>query len=144
MTVTANEGLPSAEHPERPAPQLAPWMRTLRSFGYAWEGICYLARTQPNFRVHLTAMAAVVVVALGVGVSAAEFGVLVLAIGLVLLGEALNTAVEAVVDLTTPVAHPLAKVAKDVAAGGVLLAALAAATTGAVILGPRVYATLIP
>ncbi|MCC7372111.1 MAG: diacylglycerol kinase family protein [Chloroflexi bacterium] len=119
-------------------------MRTLRSFGYAWEGIGYLARTQPNFRVHLTAMAAVLAVAVGVGVTAAEFGVLVLAIGLVMVGEAVNTAIEAVVDLTTPVVHPLAKVAKDVAAGGVLLAAMAAATTGAVILGPRVYAVIAP
>lgn len=142
--MTANEGLPFAEHPERPIPPRAAWVRTLRSFGYAWEGIRYLARTQPNFRVHLTAMTAVLTVAFGVGVTAAEFGVLVLAIGLVLLGEAVNTAVEAVVDLSTPVVHPLAKVAKDVAAGGVLLAAMAAATTGAVILGPRVYAAIVP
>ena len=118
--------------------------RTVRSFGYASEGLTYLARTQPNFRVHLLATLAVIGTAVGIGATAIEIGVLVLAIGLVLLGEALNTAVEALVDLTSPVVHPLAKVAKDVAAAGVLLASAAAAITGVVVLGPRLYGLLAP
>ena len=117
-------------------------MRTVRSFGFAGAGISYLARTQPNFRVHLVAMVAVVMTALGVGATAVEIGVLLLAIGLVLVGEAMNTAIEAVVDLSTPVAHPLAKIAKDVAAGGVLIAAGIAALTGLAVLGPRLYMLL--
>lgn len=134
----------SVQPEERPASPRSSWLRTLRSFGYAWAGILYLAKTQPNFRVHLTAMTGVVAVALGVGVTTAEFGVLVLAIGLVLLGEAVNTAIEAVVDLASPVVHPVAKIAKDVAAGGVLLAAMSAAVAGSVILGPRLFALLTP
>lgn len=129
---------------ERPAPLPASsLMRTLRSFGYAGAGLAYLARTQPNFRVHLGATATVIGVALGVGASAVEISVLVLAIGLVLVGEAMNTAIEAVVDLTSPMVHPLAKIAKDVAAAGVLMAAAAAAVAGLVVLGPRLYGLLV-
>jgi len=71
--------------------------------------------------------------------------VLILAIGLVLLGEACNSALEAVVDLASPAIHPLAKIAKDVAAAGVLLAAMIAASTGLILLGPKlaVYLRLV-
>ena len=133
-------------HPDaRPEPLPASSLvRTLRSFGYAGAGLAYLARTQPNFRVHLGATVAVLGTALGVGATAVEFAVLVLAIGLVLLGEALNTALEALVDLTSPMVHPLAKIAKDVAAAGVLLAAGAAAIAGIAVLGPRLYGLLVP
>ena len=130
---------------ERPVPASASSLqRTIRSFGYAGEGLAYLARTQPNFRVHLLATIAVIGTAVGIGATAIEIGVLVLAIGLVLLGEAFNTAIEALVDLTSPVVHPLAKVAKDVAAAGVLLAAGAAAIAGVAVLGPRLYGLLVP
>lgn len=127
-------------------PELAasPLLRTLRSFAYAGEGIAYLVRTQPNFRVHLAAMLGVLGTAIGVGVTLVELAVLVLAIGLVLLGEALNTAIEALVDLASPALHPLAKVAKDVSAAGVLLAAGAAAVAGFLILGPRLFALIAP
>ncbi|MGE3269153.1 MAG: diacylglycerol kinase family protein [Chloroflexota bacterium] len=124
---------------EPPTPSL---LRTLRSFRFAGEGLAYLARTQPNFRVHLVAMVAVIVLALGLGASTVEIGVLLLSIGLVLLGEAMNTAVEAVVDLSTAVVHPLAKIAKDVAAAGVLIAAAIAALTGLAVLGPRLLSLL--
>ena len=132
--------------PPVPAPSLsasAPsFGRTLKSFGHAAAGLWYLARTQPNFRVHLAAAVAVVAVAIGVGAPAVEIAVLVLAIGLVLVGEACNTAVEAVVDLASPEVHPLARIAKDVAAAGVLIAATLAAVVGLLILGPRLLAVL--
>ena len=118
--------------------------RTLRSFGFAVAGLGYLVRTQPNFRVHLGATVAVVGVAVSVGATAVETAVLLLAIGLVLVGEACNTALEAVVDLASPAIHPLAKIAKDVAAAGVLLAAGIAATTGLMVLGPRLLALVQP
>jgi undecaprenol kinase/diacylglycerol kinase (ATP) len=111
--------------------------RTLRSFRFALAGIRYLAQTQPNFRVHLVATVAVLVVALLVESTASEVAVLLLAIGLVLVAEALNTSVEAVVDLASPDFHPLAKVAKDTAAAGVLIAAVVAALVGLIVLGPR-------
>jgi diacylglycerol kinase len=118
--------------------------RTLRSFGYAVAGLSYLVRTQPNFRVHLCATIAVIGAAVALRASAIEVAVLLLAIGLVLVGEAFNTALEAVVDLASPGLHPLAKVAKDVTAAGVLLAAGVAAATGLVVLGPKLAALLSP
>lgn len=126
-------------------PPAAPTLgRTLRSFGYAGAGLSFLLRTQPNFRVHLAAAVSVVGTALGVGATAVEIAVLVLAIGLVMVGEAFNTAVEAVVDLASPTVHPLARIAKDVAAAGVLIAATLAAVAGLVILGPRLLVLLRP
>ena len=125
--------------PSAPAPSFG---RTLRSFGYAGAGLSFLVRTQPNFRVHLAAAVSVVGTAVGVGATAVELAVLVLAIGLVMVGEAFNTAVEAVVDLASPTVHPLARIAKDVAAAGVLIAATLAAVAGLVILGPRLIALL--
>jgi diacylglycerol kinase len=128
---------------ERPQPGPPSIGRTLRSFGFAIAGIGYLVRTQPNFRVHLLAMVAVLAVALVVGASGVEIAVLLLAIGLVLLGEACNSALEAVVDLASPEIHPLARIAKDVAAGGVLLSAIVAAAIGLVVLGPKVWTYLL-
>ena len=103
----------------------------------------YLVRTQPNFRVHLVAAAAVLAVSFGVGVTIVEMAIMVLAIGLVLVAEAMNTAIEAVVDLASPAIHPLARIAKDVAAAGVLVAAGIAALTGLVVLLPRLRALLL-
>jgi diacylglycerol kinase len=116
--------------------------RTLRSFVYAGAGLSYLVRTQPNFRVHLLAAIAVVGTALGVGATAIEIAVLALAIGLVLVSEAFNTALEAVADLASPTIHPLARVAKDVAAASVLIAAGIAVIVGLMVLGPRLLVLL--
>ena len=127
---------------ERSEPQPPTLGRTLRSFGYAVAGLGYLVRTQPNFRVHLFATIAVLALAVGLGATGLEIAILLLAIGLVLLGEACNSALEAVVDLASPAIHPLAKIAKDVAAAGVLLAAGIAAATGLIVLGPRLLALL--
>src|SRR5438477_74290 len=110
-------------------------LRTARSFRYAVAGLKYLVRTQPNFRIHL--MVAVAALAAGVilEVSALETVGLLLTIGLVLVAEALNTAIEAVVDLASPGFHPLAKLAKDAAAAAVLIAAIIAVLVGVTILG---------
>jgi diacylglycerol kinase len=118
--------------------------RTLRSFGFAGAGLRYLVRTQPNFRVHLLAALIVVGTAFLAGATGVEIAVLLLAIGLVLMAESLNTALEAVVDLASPAVHPLARIAKDVAAAGVLVAATIAAAIGLLILGPRLIALLMP
>ncbi|MGF1537938.1 MAG: diacylglycerol kinase family protein [Elainellaceae cyanobacterium] len=97
------------------------------SFGYAWAGIAYAFRTQRNFRVHT--LFGIVAIALGawLHLSRGEIAVIELTIGVVMAMELLNTAVEAVVDLTVQKTyHELAKVAKDCAAGAVLLSAIAA------------------
>ena len=119
-----------------------PLWRILRSFGFAAQGIAYLFRTQPNFWVHTLAAGLVVVFTVWLGTTPAETGVLFLAIGLVLAAEAFNSAVEAIVDLASPEYHPLARTAKDTAAGGVLIAAVAAALVGLVVLGPRLLQRL--
>lgn len=110
--------------------------RIVRSFGFAIAGLGYFVRTQTNSWVHLLAAALVAGLAVVLGLRGPELAVLVLAIGLVLTAEAFNTALEALVDLASPGLHPLAKVAKDVSAGAVLLAAACAAVVGLIVLGP--------
>ncbi len=110
--------------------------RVVNSFRFAGYGIRYLFRTQANFWVHSAAAALVLVLGLWLELSRPELAILLLTIGSVLVCEAFNTALEAVVDLAAPRYHDLAKIAKDTAAAGVLLAALFAALVGLTILGP--------
>jgi diacylglycerol kinase (ATP) len=112
--------------------------RVLRSFRFATAGIIDLVRTQPNARVHLGLGGVVLLLAFWLGISRVELAILILTIGTVLVAEAVNTAVEVTVDLSSPSMHPLARLAKDVAAGAVLLSALTAIAVGALILGPRI------
>jgi diacylglycerol kinase len=116
--------------------------RLLRSFYFAFAGLFYLFRTQRNARVELSIGLCALGVAWWVGISRAEWGVLVLTSFCVIILEGLNTAVEAAVDLASPEVHPLAKTAKDIAAGMVLLAAIASVAVGLIILGPPLWAKL--
>ena len=111
-----------------------------RSFGYAFQGIGHAWATQRHLRVHAALAVLAVVLALGLHITVAEWAVLLLAIALVLALEMLNTVVEVVVDMITPRYHPQAKVAKDVAAGAVLVAALGALAVGGVLFLPRLWA----
>jgi len=100
--------------------------KLLKSFGFALTGIAKTVREERNFRIHL--VAAVFVIALAVSYyrfSAAEYAVLALTIGAVLAAELFNTAVESLADLVTREENALVKKAKDAAAGGVLVCALA-------------------
>jgi diacylglycerol kinase len=107
------------------------------SFGYAFAGIWYVYCTQRNAKIHVGIMSAVILMGLFLQLSAAQWAILVVTIGLVLSGEMFNTVVEALVDLTSPEFHPLAKVAKDAAAGGVLLLAITGVIVGLFVLGPN-------
>lgn len=100
------------------------------SFNFAIDGIIYVLRTQRNLRLHLAIAALVLTLSLVVGVSTTEFMMLVLVIGLVVMAELINTAVESVIDVTTTTFDPLAKIAKDVTAAAVLVAALVAIVIG--------------
>jgi diacylglycerol kinase (ATP) len=117
--------------------------RIVKSFTFALAGLDCLIRTQSNFWVHLLAAALVALLSALLGVSGVELAALVLAIGLVLVVEALNTALEAIVDLVSPEFHPLARTAKDVGAAAVLLAAGAATIVGLVVLLPRLLALVV-
>jgi diacylglycerol kinase (ATP) len=111
----------------------------LLAFRYAWQGIDYMLRTQVNAWIQIGIAAIVLAVGLAFGLSAVEWCVVVLAMAAVWIAEALNTALEAVVDLASPDRHPLAGRAKDVAAGSVLVAVAAAAMVGLLIFGPRLW-----
>ena len=113
--------------------------RILRSFYFAFAGLSYLFRTQRNARVHAVVGAAACGLAAWVGISRVEWAVLVFTIALVLILEGLNTAIEAAIDLASPKIHPLAKAAKDLAAGMVLIGAMASVAVGLLILGPPLW-----
>ena len=117
--------------------------RALKSFSYAFAGLGYLLQTQTNFWIHLLAAGLVLVLSALLGVTGGELAALVLAIGLVLVAEAGNSALEALVDLVSPERHRLARVAKDVGAAAVLLAAICAALVGLLVLLPRLAALLV-
>lgn len=105
-----------------------------RSFEHAYHGLVYAVRTQRNMRFHVVAAAAVLGVSLLVGISALELALLVLVIMMVFVTEMVNTAMEFAVDLATKEYHPLAKLAKDVAAGAVLVSSVGAVLVGYLIL----------
>ncbi|MBD2315356.1 diacylglycerol kinase [Phormidium tenue] len=111
----------------------------LLSFQYAGQGVGYAFRTQRNFRIHLTIGAIALSLSLYFHLSAVACSIISLTIALVLVLELLNTALEAVVDLTVGREfHQLAKVAKDCAAGAVLIAAIAALMIASVLLLPNI------
>ncbi len=114
-----------------------------QALAYAAEGLRYAVRTQRTFRIQLALAAAVGVVLLWVQVPALEAAVVVLAMIVVLAAELLNTGVEVVVDLLVDRNHHvLAKVAKDIAAAGVVVTVVGAAAIGFLVLGPRVGAAI--
>ncbi len=114
----------------------------VRSFGWAFAGVWSMLRHQRNAQIHTLITLVVLVFAIVLRVSANEWVALVLAIALVLALEALNTALEAVVDLASPQVHPLAKQAKDTAAGAVLIGAIGAAVAGCIIFLPKLWTLL--
>lgn len=111
--------------------------KLLRSFGYATAGIAACIRRERNFRIHLTAVCCVIWLSRFYAFTRGEKALLVIACGMVLAGELFNTAVESTVDLVTEECRPLAKAAKDAAAGGVLAAAVCAAGVGFCLFGQR-------
>jgi diacylglycerol kinase (ATP) len=112
------------------------------SFRYAFHGWGYVLRTQRNAWIHSLVATLVILMGLWLRISAQDWAVLVLTIAMVFTAEFINTAIEAVVDLSSPTHHPLAKVGKDVGAAAVLIAALAAILVGLLILGPPLWAKL--
>ena len=117
-----------------------------RSFEHAYRGMISAVRTQRNMRFHVVAAVVVLVASLLVGVSKLELAILVLTILVVFVTEMFNTAMEFVVDMVTSEYHPLAKLAKDVSAGAVLVSSVGAVLVGYLILadnlGPLPLETL--
>ena len=111
----------------------------IAAFGHAFRGWGHVLRTQHNAWIHSAIATVVVILGLWIGLPARDWAIIVLTIAMVFTAEFINTAIEAVVDLASPVHHPLAKVGKDVGAGAVLVAALAAIVVGLLILGPPLW-----
>ena len=109
----------------------------LRSVRYALRGIGVMIRGQHNAWLHAAATVAVLALGLWLGLSAAEWCWIVLAVVAVWTAEALNTAFELLTDVASPGFHPIAGKAKDVAAGAVLITAIGAVLIGVLILGPH-------
>lgn len=107
-----------------------------QSLGYAISGCAYMLRYQKNTRIMSIASIAVWGTGTWLGIDASSWAMLGLATALVWITEFVNGAIEATVNLTSQTFHPLAKAAKDVAAGAVLISAISAAVIGALILGP--------
>ncbi|HEX5386840.1 MAG TPA: diacylglycerol kinase family protein [Gemmatimonadales bacterium] len=124
----------------RPAPAFSVAARA-RSFRYALRGIAAVLRTQHNAWIHAAASAAAVALGIAVGLSRAEWCLVVLAIVAVWTAEALNTAFEALCDVASPGLHPLVERAKDIAAGAVLIAAVGAAVVGLLVFVPHLRVT---
>ena len=111
----------------------------LESLNCAIEGILWAAKSERHIRYHLVAALAVLFLALFFHVTALEFFLLVLAALLVLFAELINTAIETVVDLVSPDYHELAKLAKDVAAGAVLVTSVGAVILGYLVLSGHIF-----
>jgi diacylglycerol kinase (ATP) len=102
----------------------------IESFNFAIEGVIHVLRTQRNMRLHFAAAVVVIVAAVAVGVSKIELIVLLIAIAFVLVAEMINTAIEGAIDAATTSFDPMAKLAKDIAAGAVLIASVNAVAVG--------------
>nr|WP_317283770.1 diacylglycerol kinase family protein [uncultured Sellimonas sp.] len=109
-----------------------------KSFGYAFEGIWTGMKKERNMKIHCCAAAMVVIAGLVVKLTVMEWCICLILCGLVMSLELVNTAVEAAVDLVTEERKPLAKLAKDTAAGAVLISAIIAAIVGLLIFVPHI------
>jgi diacylglycerol kinase (ATP) len=110
----------------------------LESFNYAFEGVIHVLRTQRNMRLHFLIAVVVLAVAVVVGVTRFELIALLLAIAFVLIAEMINTAIEHTIDVATTSFDPMAKLAKDIAAGAVLIASVNAVAIGYLVFAHRV------
>ena len=108
----------------------------VKSFQYAFEGWWYVLRTQHNAWIHAVISFAVLGMGFWLKLSTQDWAIIILAMMAVWMAEFMNTALEALVDMASPEFHPLAKVAKDVAAAAVLVGALGAVLVGFLIMGP--------
>ena len=124
------------EKPDTPPKQGFSILARLRSFGFAFSGIGFMLRTQHNAWLHLAATVLVVTAGTVLKISASDWRWLVVAIALVWVSEAFNTAFEHLCDVVSPQFHASVKFAKDIAAGAVLIAAIGAATLGLMVFVP--------
>ena len=123
--------------PPQPQFQKSEWAKFIAGFGYAFSGLWYALRTQRNTRVHITIAILAILLGIVLHISTVEFAMVFVAITSVFIAEMFNTAFEICVNLASPDYHPLAKIAKDVAAGAVLLNAILSIVIGLLVFVPH-------
>jgi diacylglycerol kinase (ATP) len=123
--------------PERETPRARRMPRILQSLNWAFEGVIHVLRSEPNMRIHFAVATAVLVLAFSYGVTKLELMALLIAISFVLIAEMVNTAIEGTIDLAATSFDPLAKIAKDIAAGAVLIASVNAVVIGYLVFADR-------
>lgn len=111
----------------------------LLSFKYSFRGLAYAIKTQKHMRFHFIAAISVLIAGIFLKISEWEFLLIMVAIIFVIVTEMLNTSLEALIDLITSKPHPLAKIAKDVAAAGVLIASFNAIVVACLVFFPKLY-----
>lgn len=134
---------PGAEHVAEPVQRGYSWhvaSNLFVSFKYAWAGIAYAFSTQRNFKIHVLVGVTVLSAAVCLGLPPVEVAILALTVGAVMTLELVNTALESVVDLAVGHNyHELAKIAKDCAAGAVLISAMVSVVVAASLLLPPIW-----
>jgi diacylglycerol kinase len=110
----------------------------IKSTTHAWRGLGVFIRTTHNFWLHIFFAVLAIYLGFELGLSSIEWAIIVFAIGLVILSEAFNTAIEIDIDLTSPNYHPYARDIKDVAAGAVLISVIVAGIIGLIIFLPKI------
>ncbi len=115
------------------------WAQFIAGFGHAFRGLWYALRTQRNARVHVSIAILALLLGIVLRISAVEFAMIFVAITGVFIAEMFNTVFELCIDLISPDYHPLAKIAKDVAAGAVLLSAMLSIVIGLFVFGPHLW-----
>jgi len=120
-------------------PQNSEWAKFIAGFGNAFRGLWYALRTQRNARVHVSIAIIAILLGILLHISAVEFAMVFVAITGVFIAEMFNTVFELCIDLASPEYHPLAKIAKDVSAGAVLLSAMLSIVIGLFVFGPHLW-----
>lgn len=115
------------------------WGKFIAGFSFAFSGLWYALRTQRNARVHALLATLAILLGIFLHISNVEFALVFVAITSVFIAEMFNTVFELCVDLASPEYHPLAKIAKDVAAGAVLLNAMLAIVIALFVYGPHLW-----
>lgn len=114
------------------------YKKLINSFKYAIEGIISSFKTERNMKIHVLAMIVIIALGLFFKLNKVEWCFIIIAIASVISAELFNTAIETVVDMVSPERNPKAKLAKDIAAGAVLVVAIGAAIIGFIIFGPQI------
>lgn len=129
MSAPVRERPPAPVEPHAPPPRRPP-PTIVETFNYAFQGVIHVLRTQRNMRIHVAIATVVLIAAVVLGVSRLELIALLISIAFVLIAEMLNSAIEGAIDVATTSFDPMAKLAKDIAAGAVLIASVNAIAVG--------------